>query len=102
MNTFSGSLAHLVYFSAWDRHVWLAGFSGSNLNWSLVDVTTPNAPTELGVNKLTAYSVSLIWGNTNRAGDSAVSIDLERKTGASGTYSVDCVAPLQRREDIYG
>jgi hypothetical protein len=83
---FSGDRAQVLYFSAFDKMLWLGYFDGATLGWKLVDELVPNTPWSLGVSAVTQNSISLRWTDSVPAYQWDISIKVERKAGASGTY----------------
>jgi hypothetical protein len=83
---FTGGLAQVLYFSAFNQTLWLGSFNGASLGWKLVDELAPNAPSNLGVGAVNQNSVSIHWTNNGPAADTDIKILVERKTGPSGTY----------------
>lgn len=85
IGAFSGALDNVLYFSAFDRHLWLGSFKGTSLQWALADEPPPAQPSGLTVANLTALQVTLQWQNPNEAGNTTISTKVERRT-SSGQY----------------
>ncbi len=82
----SSTLTQLLYFSTFDKHVWLGSVTDQKLVWALVDEPTPLAPTNLRITSATPVQVSLDWNNQNNAGDVTISTKVERKL-QGGAYA---------------